>query len=224
MRQSPKTFFEFLSLLAIGISIFLATDNFVAGAVLPATRAAWRSLRTAVWILRSDHSRLRARICSAFCLATAAWQAATGAFVSVIVFVIVMNMTGRQPNMDRFAATMIQLSGGVALTTAVGLMASIAAVNLKVRVWVHPKLREMVDGDLSAAMDLPVGRFFNYAIFVVATSVAFPCAVVPCTLLINPKWGLFGLVFPGAGAIAGFMAYVWLSSRIIASSPAECWK
>ena len=220
----PKHLIEFLLILAIGIVIFLATKKPIAGAVLPSIYAGSRSFRTAFWILSSDQSLSRARICCAFCMATAFWQAAVSALVSVIVFVIVANLTGNAPNMQRFAVTMIMLAGGVAFTTIVGLTAAIAALMAGIRVWVHPRLREMVNGDLEAVVDLAPHRYFNHAVFVIATSLAFPVLPLCYVLLIDFRSGLFTAVVLIAGPILAIVSYNWLASRIVATHPAECWE
>jgi hypothetical protein len=221
--QRPKLLVEFLLLLAVGIVIFLATNEPIAGAVLPSIYAGWRSFRTALWILRSDQSLSRARVCCAFCIATAFWQGAAAALVSVIVFVIVANFTGKAPNMQRFAATMITLASGVALTTLVGLTAAITAKMAGIRVWVHPRLREMVNNQLETVVDLPPHRYFNHAVFVIATSLAFPVLSLCCALLIDFRSGLFTAAVLIAGSFLAIASYSWLASRIVAMHPAECW-
>jgi hypothetical protein len=224
VRQRRIIVFEFVLLLAVGIVVFLVSNNLFVGAVLPSIRAGWRSFRTGLWILQSDHRRSRARICFAFCIATAFWQAAAAALGSVIVFVIVAHFTGNAPNMNRFAATMLQLSSGVALTTVVGLAASIAAATANIRVWVHPMLREIAHDDLTTIVDLPAHRYFNHAVFVLATSLACPVVASCGFLLIDFKSGLFTSVVLTVGPFLACVGYVWLASRIIATHPAECWR
>ena len=191
--------------------------------VLPSIYAGWRSFRTALWILRSDQSVSRARVCCAFCIATAFWQGAASALVSVIVFVIVENVTGNAPNMPRLAATMITLASGVALTAIVGLTAAIAAKMAGIRVWVHPRLREMVNNQLEAVVDLPPYRYFNHAVFVAATTFALPVISLCCALLIECRSGLFTAAVLITGPFLAIVSYSWLASRIVATHPAECW-
>src|SRR3989304_2919105 len=90
--RKRKRVLVFLSLVVAGIVVFVATNNAIAGAVLPSIHAGWRSFRTGAWIIQSDHDRLRACICSAFCIATSFWQAAAAALASVVVFVIVAHL------------------------------------------------------------------------------------------------------------------------------------
>jgi len=138
--------------------------------------------------------------------------------------------------MDEFAATMLVVAGGVVLNTCLGLGAIYAAVVLKIRVWVHPRLRSMTGGDLRGVVDLkPTRRGFNYAIFVVATAVVFPILAastfVVAVLTVGKNrnqlettpfmilaWMTF-IILP----IAMIPCYVWLSSRIIARCPRESW-
>jgi len=221
-EQRQKLLVRFL-LLAVGVIIFLVTNEPMAGAVLPSMNAGWRSVRTALWILRSDQRRGRARVCAAFCLATAFWQAAASALVSVILFGIVYHATGREPNLQRFAATMWMLAGGVVLTSIVGLAAGISAWILAIRVWVHPRLRELTNGDLEAAVDLSPQRCFNHAVFVIGTSLACPITCTFAFLLIEFRSGLFTGSMMIATYVLGVVSYWWLASRTVATHPAECW-
>jgi hypothetical protein len=171
-----------------------------------------------------------------FYLAAACWKAAAAAFVSVAVFVVAAIKVGFQPNMDEFAAVMIVLLTGVILNTILGIGATWAALTCKVRVWVHPRLHAMTRGDLRLATTLgPFASGFNHAIFVVATALVFPVifagaagvAIMTVGRNANQLETLPVIVcefvaFFG-GPIAAIPAYVWLSSRIIARSPRECW-
>jgi hypothetical protein len=222
--QRRKFIVEFLLFVAVGTVIFLLTNGPIAGAVLPSIRAGWGSFRTGFWVLHSDQYVSRARICAAFCIATAFWQAAAAALVSVLVFVIVVNLGGNAPDMQGFGATMISFTCGVALTTIVGLMAAIAAMIAGIRVWVHPRLREMVHDALERATDLPPHLYFNHAIFVLATSLAVPFVLLCGVLILDFRSGLFTAVVLIAVPLLAIVSYSWLSLRIIATHPAECWK
>ena len=222
--QRRKLIVDFLLLVSVGTVIFLMTNGSIWGAVLPSIRAGWGSFRTGIWVLHSDQNVSRARICSAFCIATAFWQAAAAAFVAVIVFVIVVRLSGKAPDLQQFGATMISLTCGVALTTIVGLMAAIAAAVAGIRVWVHPRLREMVHDALEKATDLRPHLYFNHAIFVLATSIASPVVLLCGLMILDFRSGLFTAVVLTAGPLLAIAIYSWLSLRIIATHPAECWK
>lgn len=214
---------EFLVLFSVGLGIFLVTGKLIAGAILPAIYAGWSSFRTAWWILCSDHNIARRRICATFCIATGFWKVSASAFSSVITFLIVAHFTGNPPDMQRFATTMITLTSGVALTTLVGLVAAISAAYTRTLVWVHPRLREITDGELNEAANLPPLYYFNHGIFVLATSLAFPLLALASYLLIDYKSDLFSHCVLITSTALALISYVWLSSKIIATHPEDCW-
>lgn len=223
-RRKRKTVIKFLLSFGIGAAIFLTTNNTIAGTVLPSIHAAWGPLRTGWWTFRADYRRLRAVICFAFYLATACWHAAAAAFGSVLLFVVLAMLFGDEPTMDVFAATMLMLVIGLVFATIVGLAASTAAAITSVRLWVNPKLRDMVDGDLARVIELPADPGFNHAVFVLATSLALPVLAASGYLIAVVIAGWLTLAVLTVGPLLALTSYFWLSSRIIATHPAECWK
>jgi hypothetical protein len=229
IEQSPlhskkrRPLVRFVTILIGGAAVYLATNSAVAGAVLPSAYGGWRSVTTGLWIYKTDPHRSRAKICSAFFLATALWQAAAAACGSVVVFIVLASLTGKNPDMDSFAATMVTLTTGVVLSTLVGLLASVAASVQGIRVWIHPMLRQIVRDDLQGVTEWPPQARFNYAIFVLATSVAFPVLAVCCLMLVDPVSEALALVLFLGGVCLAVVAYIRLSSRIIATHPIECW-
>ena len=220
---------------AAGTLVFVATKNPTAGAVLPALFAGWGSCASGFWVLRTDPQRRRAWSCFAFQIATACWQAAAAALASVIFFVIMAEATGIEPNLRAFSATMLVLVAGVILNTLIGLVAVGTAMRNRVRVWVHPKLQRTLEEE--SARFPAAGPFvtrFNHAVFVIGTALALPAiavGVIPLLILaadVAPKAG------GGKAAVAAILTlfavpaamipcYAWLSSRIVARSPRECW-
>lgn len=234
--NKPKLSFAFLGTLAIAAVVYLLTHELAVAVILPCLHGGWHTVETGIWLLKSDPDRCRARVCFAFYFATACWKAAAAALFTVFLFGVAEAMTGVQPNMDEFAATMLVVLGGVVFNTLVGIGATIAAVSYKVRVWVHPRLRSMVQDDLNMVTSLPPARCgFNHAIFVVATALVFPvlCIGTACLLIATVGKGrnevesvsaillVFATMF--GGPIAMIPCYAWLSSRIIARTPQQCW-
>ena len=132
-------------------------------------------------------------------------------------------MLQRQKGLREFA-WLLDIGIGGALTSLVGRTASIVALTRGLRVWLNPKLRDLVDDDLPTIESLPVRPFFNHAVFVLATSLAFPFLVLNCLMLVDFKSGLFTLAVLTTGPLLVFAAYVWTATRIIANNPGECWK
>ncbi len=216
--------------------LYLATKEPILAAILPCLHGGWKTFRTGLWLLRSDPCRSRARTCFAFYTAAACWKAAAAALASVGLSVFVAIRFGVQPNISEFAALMLVLTGGVVLNTLLGLGSIYAALRCKIRVWVHPRLRTAVHGDLRLVAQIgPFRRDFNHAIFVVATALVFPLVgagalgLAALTVGKNPgEVGTVGaaivaLVLLFGGPLAMIPCYAWLSSRIIARSPQECW-
>ena len=141
----------------------------------------------------------------------------------MIVFVAVFHLFGKPPKMDRFAVTMTVLAVGVSLTTLVGLAATMAAAVTGVRVWVHPRLRELVHGELENAAHVAPNDYFNHAVFVVATSIGLPATSLSALLIINPRSGVVTATVLIGGALFSIVCYCWLSLRTIAQHPSDCW-
>jgi|GEM_PF-1431944 len=213
----------FLGSVAIGYLVFVVTNNPIAGAGLPAIRAGWESVRTGWWILRTDRDIARGRICFAFCIATAFWQGATAAFVSVVMFIAIEKIGGGPPGIPQFAATMITLACGVGVTALTGLVATLAAAIAGVRVWVNPGMRKLAKGDLNQVSAIPSHQYFNFAIFVLATSLALPVVLLCMVLLIAPPSPWSSLAVLILGPILVIAGYLWFSGRIIAEHPGACW-
>lgn len=225
----------FLLLLAAAALLFLVSGRAITSVAIPSLVAGWGSFRTGLWILKVDPQRFRARTCFAYYVAAAFWNAALGALVSIGIFVVVAEKAGIDPDMDEFEATLIVLLGGIVLNTAVGFVATIAALVGKVRVWVNPKLPQHVHGDLRlAAHQSGLVPKFNFAVFVVGTAVVFPLAVLGIFVLAlltgaSSKGAEFsvlslvGFVAVFALPFAGVPMYAWLSARVIARHPVECW-
>ncbi len=223
-------------LLSAAVALYLATGRLALAVFFPCLHAFWHTFQTGWWILHVDPVRRRARVCFAFYLAAACWKAAATALLSIGFFLWMAIKFNRQPNMEEAAANMMVLAIGVGLNTILGMGAIWAAIRYKIRVWVHPRLRRLVQDDLRQAYQLPPLRSgWNLAIFVVATALLFPAVSLGaafCAWLsfgmdvaqVQAAWvgiltclAVFGVPIP---AVVG---YAWLSSRIIARSPGECW-
>ncbi len=226
----------FLLTLAVATLVFLASGNVIISTVLPCLHAGWSTFRTGLWILESDPRRFRARTCFAYYVAAACWKAALAALLSVGIFIVVAQRTGVEPSMDEFVATMWVLIIGIVLNTVLGMTATVAALLGKIRVWVHPRLQSIFHGDLRrAAQQSKRYPGFNYAIFVVGTALVFPLVTLGAILLAVLTVGLSRReVESSMGSVVGCIAifalplafipgYTWLSARVIARHPVECW-
>ena len=217
-----------------GVLVYLATRDPVAGAVLPAAGAGVGYVGTGLWVWRFDPFRTRARICLVFYLAAGCWRAAAAAVAAVIAFVVMANLFDRRPDLDRFSATMLVLIAGVALSTVLGLVATVAALVTRTRVWINPNLRALLeDGDPEDA-GRRVGR--NHAVAVVGTALVVPMiAACGAVLVAKTADGRPPAEFEGVASVVstlllvfgGLLAmiplYAWVSARVLARTPRECW-
>lgn len=220
-----------LSLL-LGAFVSLVSDP-VLGASVAFVDAAWDSVSTGRWLRKADPHKSRVTACGVFYFATGCWKGAAASLITIILFAVVTSGE-HLPNVHEIAPTLVALLVGVVTSTLLGYRAIYAAMRHRVRVWVHPRLRDKVDGDLRHAGQLTTREAgFNHAIFVVATTMFFPVVAIVTGLLIavtaTPEknqdltigYVLVGLMF--GAPVALIPVYVWLSSRIIARTPQECW-
>jgi len=222
--ESVKALCGLIFSFALGIVIFLFTDDFAPGAVLASIYAGWRSFFTAVWILRRDHNRPRGRICAAFLIATAFWQGAAAAFLALLIMVLTVRVTGRDFEMDVIKLILMQLCAGIVASAVIGILTSVDAAVRAIRVWVHPRLYVV----LNQKMQIVDGLFgtvrFNHAVFILATSVGSLLIVCLYGLLTTSRLTelvtalTFSCLF-----IVTFAVYFWFSRRIIGRHAAECW-
>ena len=215
---------QLVLLVAISICLFLVSDLPLLGVVLPSLRASWRSLKIGVWLFTVDPQRWRGVICGLFCLAMGCWQAAATAVLSLGIIVLATKVVGRAPNMERFVSVMSILVSGVALTSLLGLLASLAALCARIRVWVHPALLEMLDRSLKLATERADKPAVNYAVFVLATSLAVPVLGGCGFVLMEPGSTWRALAVFGLSMLTVLVAYACLAGRIIAECPSQCWE
>ncbi|MGD0383445.1 MAG: hypothetical protein ABSA77_07995, partial [Thermoguttaceae bacterium] len=178
----------------------------------------------------------RARICFTFYIAEAFCKVAAAAFVTIAISVVAATKFGINPNINELNATMIPFVVGIVINTLVGICAIVAAVFYKIRVWVHPHLRTILHDDLNYVSMLRLPNYgFNHAIFVIATALVSPLAVIGTVCMMIMTVGktiqecssvsgiILGFFVIFGGPLAMIPCYAWLSSRIIARNPQECW-
>ncbi|MEO1996281.1 MAG: hypothetical protein ABGZ17_13515 [Planctomycetaceae bacterium] len=213
----------FVAWFLIGTALFLLTDSPIAGAMLPAIYAGSRSYNTALWLLHTDSRPVRAQICCAYFVATAFWQGAACALVNVIGFGMLSSALDQPPNAQQIGGVLMTLLGGILLTTVAGLVTSLVALATKVRVWVNPALRALINDNLDAVGNLPENPGLNYATFVLVTSVTVP-VLAPWGFILTVWQGPFAVLAMGVCVpLSSILAFTFMSKRIIANHPAECW-
>lgn len=223
------------AVLAASILIFVVTGNPLLASLLPYLSAARHCTRAAFWLRTVDPFPQRGRACFWFYLATAAWRAASAAFVTVVGFAIVQIVRGIGPNMAVFSQTMIVLLCGLALATLLGLVGVVSALAARVRVFVIPDIHRQATGDFDLVLVAATLRpRFNHAIFVLASVLIVPVLLVGGTFAAlgadgrgpnapNSLMGSLGLGVVMLGPVVMLPVYLVLSQRVVAATPAICW-
>jgi hypothetical protein len=218
-------------MLVVGIVVYLFTGSPLVGVAVASSHAAANGLSTALWLLRFHPSRAAALIGALFHVSAACWQVAAHALITVLAMMLAAQFFRAAPNLADFKVTMLALASGVVLPALLGVLGSCMALRYGVKVWVRPKLREELQ-QVDVLTSYGFSRRFNYAVFVIGTSLVFPAVAVASGLLIfftaNPKHtSMPGAVFSFAlllvGPLIAIGVYVWISHRILARTPAEYW-
>jgi hypothetical protein len=235
-RANKSDLLIFITILIVAVILYLATNVSVFIAVLVFLHAGWKTFRTGLWLLKNDPCRARARICFTFYVAAAFWKAALAAIITLGVLIYASNKFGFQPNMDEAKASGITLFAGIILNNIIGLCATIAALHYKIRVWVHPQLFTMSYDKFTylKRIAFPLA-YINHAVYVVGTAIVFPFVIVGIVCLAILTCGnnihhdpsnlemIFELSILFGCPVAIIPCYAWISSRIIARNPQECW-
>lgn len=234
LEQSERLRFAFA--LVLGAVIFLWTDDPVPGVLLASLQAGWSSLLTGWWLWQVDANRSRALSCLLFHIATASWQAAAAALVSVLTMMFAQAFFGQALNVSQFETTMIALLMGVLGSVLLGVVALAQALASGNRVWCHPQLRRRLlhssPTEFVLAPSGGPGRQFNHAVFVVATTCVTPAVLVGFAILlltaVTAEDPPLAPVIAGGVTIVGapllmIVVNAWLSRRIIAQTPEDCW-
>jgi len=238
--------YDFLAwpiVFGMAVAIQAVTGNALIAALPIAIHAGWRLFRCGWWLRSIDPVSRRAWACFWFYLAAACWKASAYAFATIVILGVIENLAGQPVPMDEAIAELQVMSCSVVLSTIVGILAVALAVRGKVRVWVHPSVREKCGGDFSRLGEIRgwytgnPGTFyggFNHAIFILIAAVFFPLPLAGTVLFVcksmilpfRPALDAFDILVVCSiliGPLVAIPAYVFLTSRIIARTPTECW-
>jgi hypothetical protein len=219
-----------IPVIGFAVAVFLLTADPMLGAILPCLLAARKPIESALWLQRVDEHEPRRFANQVFLISLGCWQSAMTAFLSIMGFAFVAAFTGRDPQMDRLAATGSLFLLGLGLRSASAFAAAIYAWRHGVKVWPHPDLCRVCDGDFHALSHLPSAQHgFHYGLFVLGTALAAPTAAAGVILMVVAMQALgqesvaavMGCLL--GSAVIGIVGYGLLSDRILARSPAECW-
>ncbi len=220
------------------VALFIVTGNPLIASAIPYIMGGARGILTAFWLRSVDPIVSRGKTYFWFYIAAAGWEAATTAFLHLLLFVAIEECTGVMvavANFGLFAQTMLVLTGGVAVSTVIGMVAIVSALRHRMQVFVVLDLHKLCGGDFETIGAVMAGRRrFNHAIFVLISTLFVPPLVISSAALIysvtgdrttNPNTAavIAELIGFFAAAFLPIFAYIWCSNRIIAPSPAVCW-
>ena len=207
------------SLFVLAVVVCVVTNSPALCALTSGVYSGWNSVMSGIWLLFNDPWKARARIGFAFHVATAIWLGAPAALCSLLVFAAIEKLAGQPVNMRSIEATLISLLVALLLSSVAGLAAAAMAATLRVQVWVHPRFKDALQSEIENA-GKPFYRF-NYATFVLATSVGLPILAIGSVFAVNPfgPWAV-PLIFLGGPTLA-IAIYLWFAARILAATPAS---
>ena len=223
------------------VVIYLLTSSLAVSAILPSLKAAVPALRSATWLYQHEsrlpHNGLRTASLFLMYVATGIWKAAYTAMFSMLGLGVAAVQFGARPEIPRIEALLITMTLCIGATCIVGLAATAAAWKSQVKLWVHPGIFAWCGGDFQRINHLGAyAARFNHATFVLGTSLALPGLCAGATVLagltatgapmdeattaLSLKIMLVAFVVYPIGVI---MFYSYLSRRILAASPEQCW-
>ncbi len=237
MEPIPKAwrcFGQWPMIAMVSIVLLMLTLNPVLTGFLPYLRAGWPALRTALWLKKSDPWKARGTAGLLFHLCMALFCAGVCGLFCVLSTVLVATVTQKQPDLLPFIVA-ISIIAFACLLSSVFAWIGIAITLLhRVRIFVMSNLYTVCDGDFTVATTLePKITGINPANYIIGVATATPLLAIWYVVMLTGATGhpadqnetttfiLLGLLPVLAIACVGVV--VFLSSRITAQSPAECW-
>lgn len=233
-----------LLVLCAAIVLHSLTGIVFLAAAIVAIHGGWKSMHCGLWLLSSDPLPFRRWPCFWFYTSAAFFKATVWALLAFVLLAANEAFTGKPPTEEQLAARGMTTVVAMGLTAIIGIVAVISAIRHRMRIWVHPDIREKCGSDFCRVGEsrayvlgkrIVYSNGFNHAVFVLAISLFLPAICVLmlllfCSFEVNaaPNRNLttadilrlvtfFGVIF------AIIPAYAFLSHRVIAQTPTECW-
>ena len=220
---------------SISIVLFVLTLNPLLAGAFPYVRAGWPAVRTAFWLKFADPWSARGSVGLLFHLCMASFRAGVTGLACVVGSVVAAEMFKQDPNFIQFAVAMIVIVIGCFISFLLGWIGVVIALRHGVRIFVISNLYKICHGNFSNAEHVQTGPTrTNPAHFIVAIAIAVPSltlwfAAILMTMPLNMNDGdditvpIVILSLLPVLAIACLIMLIYLSKRIMARSPAECW-
>ena len=229
---------NWLIVFAISVGVFVLTFSPLSAMALPYLRAGWPAFQTGCWLRKADPWPARGRVGFYFHLAMAGFRAAVAGVFSLVLMVVIEQNLQRQADLNQVIIALCVIMAGAGLSFSFGWWGTAIALRNRVRVFVISDLKHFCHGDFFQIVRLPMHKYLvNPANYVMAVAIAAPSLALwfVAMLLAMPKPGepdLRGLQMSRAMLLLALLPVlgiliiallIFLSRRMIAQTPLECW-
>ncbi len=232
--QPTSIFGQWPVIALASIVLLMLTGNPLLTGILPYLKAGWPASKTALWLKRTDPWPARGTVGFLFHLCMALFCAGAWALVCVIGTAVVASITQKQPDLTQFVIAILIIAFGCCLSSLLGGIGIVIALRHRVRIFVKSNLSTVCHGDFTRATTLGPGRIrINPANYIIGVATVAP--------LLGTWFVAMLMTAPGARidkvdttqlilmwllpvvAATCIAILIFLSARITANSPAECW-
>lgn len=225
------------TVILISLVILIGTTNPILTSLLPYLKAAWPAMRTAFWLRSADPWRARGTVGFLFHLCTGLFRAAAVAVLFIVSTMLFAVLLPRQPNVSPSLVAPMIAMGAILLScfvsTICGWSGIVIAIRHQLRIYVVSDLIRRCRGDFNQARQIePVHNRVNPAKFIICLAIATPALFLwfMAMLIANPSGtdenvGVLSALLLGLPVLclACLASIVWISGRVAADSPAQCW-
>ena len=236
VHQSRRSAFLWLAVFGFALGVFLLTNSPLLAAIYPYLRAGWPPFSTGCWLRRVDPWAARGKAAFHFHLAMSGFRAASAGLLSVFLIAILEQCLQRPADISAIILALFAILGGVAISFLFGWLGIITAVRNRVRVFIVSHLRDRCHGDFTQIATMPWRETgLNPVTVVAAIAIVVPMLAVWFIAMLaitvpqpgrpNPEPWLLSIVVLSMLVIPILCVLVlaYVSARIIARSPLECW-
>ena len=224
-----------LIVFAISVGVFALTFSPLLAMALPYLRAGWPAFQTACWLRKADPWPARGRVGFYFHLAMAGFRAAVAGVFAIMLMLVIEQNLQRQADINQVMMAFCFIMAGAGLSSSFGWWGTVIALRNRVRIFVISDLKHFCHGDFFQIARLPMLKFhLNPANYVMAVAIAAPTLALWFVAMLlamskpdvrDPPVGvavLLLLSLPVLGILI-IALLIFLSGRMIARTPLECW-
>lgn len=227
-----------LIVFVLSVGVFALTFSPLLAMTLPYLRAGWPAFQTGCWLRKVDPWAARGRVGFWFHLAMAGFRAAVVGVFTLVLMAVIAHQLQRDPDFTQGMFALCVILAGVGLSFSFGWWGTVIALRNRVRIFVISDLKHFCHGDFFQIDRLPMHKYLvNPANYVMAVAIAAPSLAMwfVAMLLAMPRPGepdLRGLQMSRAMLLLALLPVlgiliiallIFLSRRMIARTPLECW-